>query len=94
MTLLLKDPDAVLDYSIDWGADYLAPGDLLTQSDWSVVPEEPDGVTIVGSDFDAATATVKAAGGVAGKIYRLVNQVVTDSGRTDDRSLVLRVEKR
>lgn len=94
MTLLLKDPDAVLDYSIDWGADYLAPGDLLTQSDWSVVPEEPDGVTIVGSDFDAATTTVKASGGVPGKIYRLVNQVVTDSGRTDDRSLVLRVEKR
>jgi hypothetical protein len=94
MTLLLKDPDAVLDYSIDWGAEYLATGDLLTQSDWSVIPDESGGVTIVGSDFDARTSTVKASGGVPGKIYKLVNQVVTDSGRTDDRSVVLRVEKR
>jgi hypothetical protein len=94
MTLLLKDPDAVLDYSIDWGAEYLGTGDLLATSDWSVAPDEPGGVTIVGSDFDASTSTVKAAGGSPGKIYRLVNQVTTESGRTDDRSIVLRVEKR
>jgi hypothetical protein len=94
MTLLLKDPEAVLDYAIDWGAQYLPTGDLLSQSDWSVIPDEPDGVTIVGSDFDASISTVKAGGGVPGKIYRLVNQVVTESGRIDDRSIVLRVEKR
>jgi hypothetical protein len=94
MTFLLKDPDAVLDYAIDWGAEYLAPGDLLAQSEWSVIPEEAGGVTVVGSDFDASVTTVKAAGGIAGRLYRLVNQVVTDSGRTDDRSIVLRVEKR
>ena len=33
MTLLLKDPGAVLDYAIDWGADYLAEDDRLTQSE-------------------------------------------------------------
>lgn len=93
MTLMLKDPDAVLDYAIDWGAEYLG-GDLLAQSDWSVVPEETGGVTLVGSDFDATTTTAKAAGGVAGRIYRLVNRVVLQSGRVDDRSIVLRVEKR
>lgn len=94
MTYLLKDPDAILDYSIDWGAEYLTAGDLLAQSDWSVIPEEAGGVAIVGNDFDASISTVKAGGGVAGKVYRLVNQVVTQSGRTDDRSIVLRVEKR
>ena len=94
MTLLLKDPDAVLDYSIDWSTEYLGDRDLLTQSDWSVVPDEPGGVTIVGSDFDAGTSTVKAAGGVSGKIYKLINHVVLESGRSDDRSIVLRVEKR
>lgn len=93
MTLLLKDPDAVLDYSIDWGAQYL-DGELVAQSDWSVEPDEADGVTIVGSDFDATTTTVKAGGGAIGKIYKLVNRVTTDSGRIDDRSIVLRVEKR
>jgi hypothetical protein len=93
MTLLLKDPDAVLDYSVDWGAEYLG-GDLLAASDWSVVPDEPGGVTIAGSDFDATTTTVKAASGVAGKLYSLVNHVTLESGRIDDRSVVLRVEKR
>lgn len=35
MSYLLKDPDTVLDYLVDWGAEYLASDELLT-SDWSV----------------------------------------------------------
>ena len=93
MTLLLKDPDAVLDYSIDWGAEYLL-GDLIAESQWTVDPVEDGGVTVVGSDFDANTAVVKAEGGLPGRLYRLVNQVVLLSGRIDSRSVVLRVEKR
>jgi hypothetical protein len=27
MSFLLKDPEAVLDYAIDWGAQYLGEGD-------------------------------------------------------------------
>lgn len=93
MTLLLKDPDAILDYAIDWGAEYLG-GDVIAQSEWSVIPDEAGGVTIEGSDFDAAVSTVKAGGGAPGRIYKLVNRVVLDSGRIDDRSIVLRVEQR
>ncbi len=93
MSFLLKDPDAVLDYSVDWGAEYLL-GDILAESEWSVVPDEIDGVSIVGSDFDATTSTVKAAGGLPGRIYKLLNEVVLDTGRIDSRSIVLRVEKR
>ena len=93
MTLLMKDPEAVLDYSIDWGAEYLG-GDLLAESAWSVSPDEPEGVSIVGDDFDATTTSVKAGGGVAGRIYKLVNHVMLDSGRADSRSIVLRVEAR
>lgn len=94
MTLLLKDPVAVLDYAIDWGAEYLGDEDTLAQSSWSVVPDEQGGITIVGSDFDDRTSAVNAGGGIPGRIYRLFNQVVTQSGRTDERSVVLRVEKR
>ena len=94
MTLLLKDPGAVLDYAIDWGADYLAEDDRLTQSDWSVDPDEPAGVAIVSSDFEDRLSSVRAAGGTPGRIYRLTNSVMTQSGRTDERSIVLRVEKR
>jgi hypothetical protein len=93
MSLLMKDPDAVLDYSIDWGAEYLG-GDLVADSSWTVDPDEPGGVTIAGSDFDATTTTVKAAGGLSGRIYKLVNHVTLESGRVDSRSIVLRVEAR
>ena len=94
MTLLMKDPAAVLDYAIDWGAQYLDPGDVLADSSWSVEPNEPDGVSVVGSLFGDSVSRVQAAGGVPGRLYRLANRVVTQSGRTDERSIVLRVEKR
>ena len=94
MSLLLKDPAAVLDYTIDWGAEYLAAGDMLASSEWSVTPDEPGGVSIAGSDFGASTSTAKAAGGIAGHLYNLVNRITTGSGRTDERSIVIRVENR
>lgn len=94
MSLLMKDPVAVLDYSIDWGAEYLGDGELLAASEWSVLPDESGGVVVVGSDFDASTSSVTAAGGIAGRLYRLMNVISTDSGRTDERSIVLRVEDR
>lgn len=93
MSLLLKDPDALLDYVVDWGADYLA-GDALASSSWSVSPDEPSGVAIARSSFDLLVSTVQVSGGEAGKVYRLSNRVLTASGRQDCRSIVLRVEKR
>jgi len=94
MTLLLKDPEATLDYAIDWGAEYLGQDDLLADSSWSVEPDEIDGVAVVGSSFGDRISTVQAGGGAAGRLYRLANRVVTQSGRVDERSIVLRVEKR
>ena len=93
MTLLMKDPEAVLDYSIDWGADYLA-GDALTDSSWTVSPAEPGGVAIVSDRSDLLVATVEVEGGIAGRLYRLTNHVVTAEGREDSRSIMIRVEKR
>lgn len=94
MTLLLKDPEAVLDYLVDWGAEYLAEGELLTDSQWTVSPDEAGGVSVVGSDFDATTSTVTAGAGIAGRVYRLVNAITTTQRRLDERSIVVRVEDR
>ena len=93
MSLLMKDPQAVLDYAIDWSAEYLGE-DSLAESEWTVEPLEAGGVVVAGSDFDPGVATVKASGGVAGRVYKLINQVVMASGRIDQRSIVLRVEQR
>jgi hypothetical protein len=94
MTFLLKDPAAVLDYVIDWGAEYLGTDDDLANSSWTVDPVEPGGIAIVGSVFQNRSSSVQAAGGIPGRVYRLANLVVTSSGRTDERSIILRVEKR
>jgi hypothetical protein len=93
MSFLMKDPGASLDYAVDWGLDYL-DGDVLLESSWAILPEEPGGLALVESAFDGLTATAKVAGGVNGRVYRLTNEVLTASGRRDRRSLMLRVEKR
>ena len=93
MALLLKDPESVLDYSVEWGAEYL-DGDALAESEWTVSPVEAGGLEVVNSQFEPGTAVVKASGGIAGRIYRLTNHVVMASGREDSRSILLRVEKR
>jgi len=93
MSLLLKDPVAILDYGIDWGRQYL-DGDLLATSSWSVEPAEDGGVMVLASSFDDRSSRVKLSGGVAGRLYRVSNHVATAAGREDSRSLVLRVESR
>ena len=93
MSYLLKDPAAVLDYAVDWGAEYLSD-DALLSSDWTVSPVEPEGAIVTGSGFDLLVATVQVAGGRPGRVYRVTNQVTTASGREDRRSIMLRVEKR
>jgi hypothetical protein len=93
MTLLLKDPAATLDYSVDWGAEYLS-GDALAGSSWSIEPDEPGGISIVSSDYDLLAAAVTVGGGLPGRIYRLANHVTTAGGLTDSRSIMIRVEKR
>jgi len=93
MTLLLKDPDAALDYAVDWGAEY-ASGDSLIESEWDVSPVEAGGVEVVDSEIAGLETRVKAAGGLAGRMYRLRNQVLLASGLRDSRSIMLRVETR
>lgn len=93
MTLLLKDPAALLDYAVDWGADYLTDDTVVTSA-WSVDPNEPGGVAVVGQAVEPALTSAKVSGGIAGRVYRLVNHVVLGSGCEDQRSVVIRVEAR
>ena len=94
MSFLMKDPQATVDYAVDWQADYLDETDNLADSRWAVEPDEPGGATIVGDRFTLSETQVTVGGGIAGRIYRLVNKVRTASGREDARSIVIRVEAR
>ena len=85
-----KDPDAVLDYSVDWSL-WLA-GDQISTSQWTL---EPATDLQVAADTNTTTRTVVwLRGGVAGTTYLATNRIVTVGGRTDDRSLSIKVQDR
>jgi hypothetical protein len=85
----IKDPSSVLDYRIDW-TDWLQPGDTISTSNWTV----PAGISKDSNTNDTVSATIWLSGGTAGNIYNIVCRIVTAVGRTDERSLDIKVEER
>lgn len=87
MITYIKDPQSVLDYGFDW-SDWLDTDDVVSTSTWTV----PAGIT---EDSDAktdTTTTIWLSGGTVGSKYRITNRIVTDDGRTEDRSFYVKVE--
>ncbi|MCF8473081.1 MAG: hypothetical protein K9G26_00175 [Emcibacter sp.] len=92
----IKDPNAVIDYVIDWATNYLLDTEQVMTSDWFIFPE--------GSVNDLAVdhipplvsnvATVFVSGGIAGHIYQLTNRIVTNQSRTDERTISIRIEEK
>jgi hypothetical protein len=74
---LTKDPDAVLDYQVDWSA-WLGV-DTISTSTWVV----PTGITKNSDTKTTTTATIWLRGGTAGTLYLVTNRIVTAGGRTD-----------
>lgn len=84
-----KDPDAVLDYKIDW-SDWMSTGDAIDTSTWTV----PAGIA---KDSDLSTddtTTIWLSGGTTGETYSLINHIVTDDGREDDRTVKITVKEK
>jgi len=92
----LKDPDAVLDYVIDWSDDYLDIGELITASSWFILPQGAINDLAVDNVPPpvAGMARIFVAGGISGKIYQLTNRITTDQGRTDERSITIGIEEK
>lgn len=82
MSEFIKDPDAVLDYSIDWSS-WLADGETITASTWVV----PDGITKDSDSFSDTATVIWLSGGTAGTTYLIPNHITTSDGREDDRTL-------
>lgn len=92
----LKDPAAALDYVIDWSVSYLLSTEQITASSWSIRPQglvNDLAIDTIPPPVSGVT-TVFVTGGVAGKTYQLTNRITTDQGRTDERSITIRVEEK
>jgi hypothetical protein len=83
----VKDPDALLDYDIDW-SPWLG-ADTISSSVWVVEA----GTVVVSSDqFTNKVTKVWLQGGVLGEHCRITNRIVTAAGRTDDRTVKLDIK--
>ena len=85
-----KDPNAVLDYTVDWTA-YLFPVlDAIATVTW--IPEVP--LVIVSQSNTANTATAFVSGGIEDTTLGLTCRITTVGGRTDDRTISLKITPR
>lgn len=84
--LVPKDPDATLDYSIDWTPWLLERDDTIQSISFAAA-----GVSIVSSSFLLGVVTVWLSGGTLGDRVLVTCSIVTVGGRSDDRSFRLRI---
>jgi len=85
----LKDPSAELDYVFDW-TEWLATGETIT--DHTITPDT--GITVDSSTEDTGKVTVWLSGGTAGINYKVACLITTSAGRTDERTIWIKVEER
>ena len=86
MKQFIKDPDALLDYQMDW-TSWLDDTDVITASSW--VTDSAD-LVVEDDSFTDTAATVWLSGGVVRGKYRVTNSIETDDGRKDDRSFIIK----
>lgn len=89
---LLKRAGEDLDYPFDWSSA-LADGESISSVTTTITPQETDGLTVDsgGSSAPNDIAAPLLSGGVAGHVYRVVSEIQTDQGRTDQDERVIRV---
>ena len=85
----LKDPSAVLDYVFDW-TEWLATVETIT--DYTITADT--GITVGSSTEDAGKVTVWLSGGTAGINYKVACLITTSAGRTDERTIWIKVVER
>lgn len=87
----IKDPEAVLDYKFDWSS-WLDSGETIASRTVTVdagLTKDSDAVT------DTSTSvTVWLSGGTDGVSYSVNCQIVTSANRTDERTMIIRVNER
>ena len=85
----LKDPSAVLDYVFDW-TEWLATGETIT--DHTITADT--GITVDSSTELDGKVTVWLSGGTAGQNYKVACLITTSAGRTDERTIWIKVVER
>lgn len=83
MTVYQKDPSAVLDWAFSW-ASWLATSETISSQ---TVTVSPSGLTAGIPTQADGVVTVWLSSGAAGVRYTVTCNIVTNAGRTDERSI-------
>ena len=93
----LKDPSAVLDYVFDW-TGWLATGETIavdSETGEKLITITADtGITVDSWTEDDGKVTVWLSGGTAGINYKVACLITTSAGRTDERTIWIKVVER
>ena len=85
----LKDPSAILDWAFDW-TDWLAAAETIT--DHTITADT--GITVDSSTELDGKIIVWLSGGTAGINYKVACLITTSAGRTDERTIWIKVTNR
>lgn len=85
-----KDPDDILDYSVNWTAR-LDTGDTIASSTFTLVDGE---IELGDTEIDGGKTIVWISGGVDGETATVRNRIVTVGGRQMDLTIQLKVKTR
>lgn len=89
---ILKDPDALLDYTFDWSA-WLPLGDTIVTSSVTIsnsASMAKESETITGGN----KVVVELSGGALRDLAAVRCRITTAAGRIDDRTIYVRVQDR
>lgn len=83
-----KDPQSVLDYTIDW-TDWLINNDALSTMTWTISTISGDASPLAKTsdliDLSTNKTTIYVSGGTANNNYRVTCRITTDAGLTEER---------
>jgi len=86
---ILKDPAAVLDYTFDWSS-WLQASETIQTVVWTPSAQ----LTASSPSHTNTSATVFLSGGAPGAKHLLTCKITTNQGRTDARSIEIRIAAR
>ena len=88
MKTFVKDPDARLDYAIDW-TPFLG-SDTIDTVEWlDPTPETDPPLEIEDAGLDGNTHVAWVTGGQVHRSYRVTSRVTTAEGRVQDESILI-----
>ena len=89
----VKDPDAVLDYMFDW-RDASAPWLATSETIVDHIITADTGLVVDSSTENNGKVTVWLSEGTAGQNYKVACKITTSAGRTDERTIWIKVVDR